>query len=196
MYLRLGVLINLVMSDGARTNHLKKSLKASLGRYQDFPCPGILFEDICPIFKDPKLFQMLLDALKDRVSQLPEKPTTIVGLDARGFLFGPSLALQLGISFVPVRKKGKLPGEVYEVTFEKEYGKDVFVIQKSAIDPGSRVIIVDDIIATGGSAAAAGKLVEMAGGRVVEFMFLMELLFLKGREKLNSPVFTLLDGQA
>lgn len=190
------MLTKAAMSQEAYMDDLKKSLKGALAQYKDFPRPGIVFEDICPIFKDPNLFQMLLDALKTHVSTLSQKPTAIIGLDARGFLFGPALALQLGVSFVPVRKKGKLPGEVYEVTFEKEYGSDVFVLQKSSIKPGDNVIVVDDIIATGGSASAAGKLVEMAGGKVIEFMFLMELLFLKGRDKLNAPVYTLLDGQA
>lgn len=119
----------------------------------------------------------------------------VVGLEARGFLFGPSLALRLGAGFVPVRKAGKLPGECVKVSYEKEYGQDWFEMQVGAIKAGQRVLIVDDIIATGGSAKAAGDLVNILGGTVVEYLFLMELDFLKGREKLAAPVFTLLNGQ-
>lgn len=119
----------------------------------------------------------------------------VVGLEARGFLFGPSLALRLGAGFVPVRKAGKLPGECVKVSYEKEYGQDWFEMQVGGIKAGQRVLIVDDIIATGGSAKAAGDLVNKLGGVVVEYLFILELDFLKGREKLGAPVFTLLNGQ-
>jgi len=118
-----------------------------------------------------------------------------VGLEARGFLFGPSLALKLGAGFVPVRKAGKLPGECVRVAYEKEYGTDWFEMQVGAIKPGQRVLVVDDIIATGGSAKAAGELVELSGGVLVEYVFILELEFLKGREALRAPVYTLLKGQ-
>ncbi|EEP77251.1 adenine phosphoribosyltransferase 1 [Uncinocarpus reesii 1704] len=123
------------------------------------------------------------------------KPDVIVGLDARGFLFGPSLALRLGASFVPVRKQGKLPGPVETQAYEKEYGTDYFQIQADAIKPGQKVIVVDDIIATGGSASAAGSLVQKLGGDLLGFVFMLELDFLKGREKLPAPVYTLLSSQ-
>lgn len=118
-----------------------------------------------------------------------------MGLEARGFLFGPSLALKLGAGFVPVRKAGKLPGECVRVAYEKEYGTDWFEMQVGAIKPGQRVLVVDDIIATGGSAKAAGELVELSGGVLVEYVFILELEFLKGREALRAPVYTLLKGQ-
>ncbi|GMM51494.1 adenine phosphoribosyltransferase [Starmerella bacillaris] len=172
---------------------VQKELKKVIAVYPDFPKKGILFEDILPIFQNPDVFRIMIDALKDHVK--PLAPTVIVGLDARGFLFGPTLALELGVSFVPVRKEGKLAGEVYRAVYQKEYGEDVFCLQKSAINKGDKVVIVDDIIATGGSAAAAGQLVTEAGGIVSEYVFLMELLFLNGREKLNAPVFTLMGGQ-
>lgn len=175
------------------SQEIKKELRAALSQYPDFPKPGILFEDIMPLFHQPALFRKLIHVLKEHVE--PLKPTVIIGLDARGFLFGPQLALELNIGFVPVRKASKLPGELYTVSFEKEYGSDVFALQKAAIKPSDRVVVVDDIIATGGSAAAAGQLVEQAGGKVIEYVFLMELLFLKGREKLNAPVYTLLADQ-
>lgn len=177
-------------------SEIQSVLKATLRQYKDFPTPGVLFEDIMPIFRSPKTFQMLIDALKIHIEASKEKPDVIVGLDARGFLFGPTLALQLGLPFVPVRKKGKLPGETYEARYIKEYGEDDFVMQKDAIAKGQKVIIVDDIIATGGSAAAAGSLVEQAGGITIEYVFLLELLFLKGREVLKAPIYTLLGDQA
>jgi adenine phosphoribosyltransferase len=174
---------------------IKKDLRSRLRQFADFPSKGILFEDIMPIFQDPKSFQNLIDGLKIHLQEANIKPDVIVGLDARGFLFGPTLALQLGAAFVPVRKKGKLPGETSQVVYEKEYGKDVFEMQTGSVKSGQTVVIVDDIIATGGSAMAAGQLVELQGAEVAEYLFLLELLFLKGRDKLNAPVFTLLDGQ-
>lgn len=171
----------------------KKEIRSVMKVYPDFPQKGIVFEDILPIFQNPTVFRLLIDVLKQHIA--PLKPTIIVGLDARGFLFGPTLALELGIGFVPVRKEGKMAGECYRAVYEKEYGKDVFNLQKSAISKDDAVVIVDDIIATGGSAGAAGELVESAGAKVLEFVFLMELLFLKGREKLNAPVWTLMGGQ-
>lgn len=124
-----------------------------------------------------------------------QKPDVIVGLEARGFLFGPSLALRLGAAFVPVRKEGKLPGPTETASYVKEYGEDFFQIQKDGVKPGQRVLIVDDIIATGGSAAAAGSLVRKLGGSLLGYVFILELDFLKGREKLDSPVYTLLATQ-
>lgn len=174
---------------------IQKLLRSKLRQFPDFPSKGILFEDILPIFQDPKSFQALLDGFKIALEQANIKPDVIVGLDARGFLFGPSLALQIGAAFVPVRKAGKLPGETLEATFQKEYGTDVFAIQADAIKPGQKVVIVDDIIATGGSAAAAGELVAKLGGSVEKYLFILELLFLKGRDKLNASVYTLLEGQ-
>ncbi|KAF2273067.1 adenine phosphoribosyltransferase [Westerdykella ornata] len=174
---------------------LKLKLKSALRQFPDFPSPGILFEDILPIFADPALHDALVRALELHVSQAYEKPDVIVGLEARGFLFGPSLALRLGVGFAPVRKKGKLPGPCETAGYQKEYGEDFFQIQADAIKPGQKVLIVDDIIATGGSAAAAGALVKKLGGQVLGYAFLLELDFLKGRAKLDARVDTLLTGQ-
>jgi adenine phosphoribosyltransferase len=174
---------------------LKVKLKAALRQFPDFPAPGILFEDILPIFADPTLHESLLRALELHVAQSAEKPDVVVGLDARGFLFGPSLALRLGAAFVPVRKQGKLPGPCETAEYMKEYGADFFQMQADAVKPGQKVLIVDDIIATGGSASAAGSLVEKLGGKVTEYVFILELDFLKGREKLGAPVYTLLASQ-
>lgn len=174
---------------------IQSSLRSKLRQYPDFPSKGVLFEDIMPIFRDPVAFQQLLDGFKLHIKQHNLKIDAIVGLDARGFIFGPALALQLGVAFVPVRKRGKLPGETVAVSYQKEYAADVFEMQSDAVSAGQHIIIVDDIIATGGSAAAAGELVTKLGGKVEEYWFLLELDFLKGRDKLNAPVFTLLQGQ-
>jgi adenine phosphoribosyltransferase len=120
----------------------------------------------------------------------------IVGLEARGFLFGPTLALRLGAGFAPVRKKGKLPGPTEVAAFEKEYGADHFEIQSDAIKKGQKVLVVDDIIATGGSAAAAGQLAQKLGGQLLGFVMILELDFLRGREKLPAPCYTLLSSQS
>ncbi|KAE9975856.1 adenine phosphoribosyltransferase [Venturia inaequalis] len=177
---------------------LKISLRNSLRQFPDFPSPGILFEDILPIFANPVLHESLQRALELHVKEAygeENKPDVIVGLDARGFLFGPTLALRLGAAFVPVRKRGKLPGPTETASFKKEYGEDFFQIQKDGIKAGQKVLIVDDIIATGGSAAAAESLVKKLGGSLLGFIFILELDFLKGRDTLSAPVFTLLTGQ-
>lgn len=121
-------------------------------QFPDFPSPGVLFEDILPIFADAELHEALIRALEIHITDTygsESKPDLIVGLDARGFLFGPSLALRLGAGFVPVRKQGKLPGPTETESFEKEYGRDYFQIQSDAIKKGQKVLVVDDIIATG-----------------------------------------------
>jgi adenine phosphoribosyltransferase len=138
----------------AELAHLKVRLREALRQFPDFPSPGILFEDILPIFVDPSLHEALLRALELQIlRQYGEstKPDVVVGLEARGFLFGPSLALRLGAAFVPVRKQGKLPGPTETASYKKEYGEDFFQMQKDAIKPGQKVLVVDDIIATGRS---------------------------------------------
>ncbi|KAL4897418.1 phosphoribosyltransferase-like protein [Aspergillus ambiguus] len=176
---------------------LKVRLRAALRQFPDFPSPGILFEDILPIFADPTLHEALLRCLELHIleSNANQKPDVIVGLEARGFLIGPSLALRLGASFVPVRKQGKLPGPCETQAYDKEYGQDFFQMQADSIKPGQKVIVVDDIIATGGSAYAAGQLINKMGGSLMGFVFMLELDFLKGRDKLPAPVYTLLTGQ-
>ncbi|KAI4622782.1 adenine phosphoribosyltransferase [Alternaria novae-zelandiae] len=186
-------------SAAAELARLKSTLKASLRQFKDFPEPGILFEDILPIFADPALHEGLLRGLELSIEKqfgaTGAKPDVVVGLDARGFLFGPSLALRLGASFVPVRKRGKLPGPCETAEYKKEYGSDFFQMQEGAVKSGQNVLIVDDIIATGGSAAAAGSLVKKLGGTIMGYLFILELDFLKGRDQLDAPVHTLLSGQ-
>ncbi|OAP59560.1 adenine phosphoribosyltransferase [Fonsecaea erecta] len=177
---------------------LKARIKAGLKTYPDFPKKGILFEDILPLFASHTLHEDLIRAFELQIVESlgPNNiPDVIVGLDARGFLFGPTLALRFGAGFVPVRKAGKLPGEIETAEYQKEYGTDTFAMQTSAIQPGQKVLVVDDLIATGGSAAAAGTLVEKCGGQLLGYIFIIELTFLNGRNKLNAPVFTLLESQ-
>lgn len=133
----------------AELARLKVKLQQALRQFPDFPSPGILFEDILPIFADPALHEALIRALELHVTHGAERPDVVVGLEARGFLFGPSLALRLGASFVPVRKKGKLPGPCETASYQKEYGEDFFQMQSDGVKRGQKVLIVDDIIATG-----------------------------------------------
>ncbi|KAJ5109770.1 adenine phosphoribosyltransferase 1 [Penicillium argentinense] len=185
-------------SSAAELASLKVRLRGALRQFPDFPSPGILFEDILPIFADPSLHEALIRSLELHILQSSggQKPDVIVGLEARGFLMGPSLALRLGAAFVPVRKQGKLPGPCETQAYEKEYGQDFFQMQAGSIKPGQKVVVVDDIIATGGSAWAGGELIKKMGGELLSFIFLLELEFLHGRDKLPAPVHTLLTGQA
>lgn len=130
---------------------LKVKLRAALRQFPDFPSPGILFEDILPIFANHSLHEALIRSLELHIAESynGQKPDVIVGLEARGFLIGPSLALRLGASFVPVRKKGKLPGPCETQGYDKEYGQDFFQMQSDSIKPGQKVLVIDDIIATG-----------------------------------------------
>ncbi|CAN8100951.1 unnamed protein product [Discula destructiva] len=187
-------------ASAAELARAKVTLEAALRRFPDFPIPGINFLDIMPWFLDPVLHETLLRSLQLQLQHFGAAdaavaPDVVVGLDARGFLFGPSLALRMGASFVAVRKKGKLPGPCVTAEYLKEYGADYFQLQEGSIKPGQKVLIVDDIIATGGSAAAAGDLVKQLGGSIVGYLFIVEIPFLKGRDKLDAdvPIVTLLD---
>jgi len=148
----------------------------------DFPKPGILFYDITTLLKDKSGFKRIIDAMSEKVSA--HKPDLILGIEARGFIFAPALAYNLGAGFVPVRKPKKLPAETERVTYDLEYGTDTLEIHKDAVKPGSRVVIADDLLATGGTAAAAVRLAEKLGGKVAGVTFVIELEFLKGRDRL------------
>ncbi|RKP31397.1 adenine phosphoribosyltransferase [Metschnikowia bicuspidata] len=178
------------MSD--KIQEIASELKLSLRQFENFPAEGILFEDFLPIFSKPELFRKLVEAFQLHLKG--SEVDYIVGLESRGFLFGPALALALNAGFIPVRKPGKLPGPTLKASFQKEYGSDLFEIQEGVIPDGAKVIVVDDILATGGSASAAGELVSKSKGKVVQYLFVMELDFLKGRDKLDASVFTLLSG--
>ncbi len=161
-----------------------KRVKAAIRDVPDFPKPGIIFKDITPVLSDPKLFKAVIDLFVKR--HKGKRITKIAAIDARGFLFGGAMAEKLGAGLVPIRKKGKLPYKTYEETYDLEYGTATISIHQDAFRKGERVVLVDDLLATGGTAAAAAKLIEKAGGKVVEIDFLVELGFLKGREKLKG----------
>ncbi|KAF7534596.1 hypothetical protein G7Z17_g13339 [Cylindrodendrum hubeiense] len=180
-------------SSSAELASAKISLRKSLRNFPDFPIPGIDFVDIMPLFADPVVHATLLDALELQIAEVfPTKPDVIVGLDARGFLFGPGLALRLGVPFAAVRKQGKLPGPCATAEYVKEYGKDFFQMQIDAVSEGQKVLVVDDIIATGGSAKAAADLVNQLKGEVVGYTFILEIPGLNGREKLGGVPTTIL----
>ncbi|MBI3693217.1 MAG: adenine phosphoribosyltransferase [Acidobacteria bacterium] len=168
-----------------------EELKKLIREVPDFPKPGILFYDITTVLKDPHGLHKLICDLAAHYED--QRPDVVVGIEARGFVFGPALAFRLGVGFVPVRKPKKLPAATASVTYDLEYGTDTLEIHKDAIQPGQKVLISDDLLATGGTAKATVKLVESLGGIVSGLAFVIELEFLHGREKLNGyEVFSLL----
>lgn len=162
-------------------------LYAAVRNIPDFPKPGILFKDITPILADGKLFKLAIDTFVQACGG--RKIDKIVGIDARGFVFGAAVAYELGVGFIPVRKKGKLPYKTASASYTLEYGEAVVEIHIDALQPGDQVVLVDDLLATGGTSAAAAMLIEKMGGHLLEAQFLVELEFLAGREKLSkTPV--------
>ena len=167
------------------------ALKALVRTVPDFPKPGILFYDITTLLKDRTGFAQLIDALA--AHYLERKIDLVLGIEARGFIFGPALAYRLNAGFVPVRKPRKLPAPVARVTYDLEYGSDTLEIHKDAIAPGQRVLLVDDLLATGGTMEATIKLVKELGGEIAGLAFAIELDFLKGRSRFaDQDVFSLL----
>lgn len=159
-------------------------LKALIREVPDFPKPGINFYDITTLLKHPEGFRRTIDALADEFRNT--KVDTVIGIEARGFIFAPALAYHMGAGFVPVRKPGKLPSECASVSYDLEYGQDALQIHRDAIGQGHRVIIADDLLATGGTARAVVDLVRELGGEVVGLVFVVELEFLPGRKKLEG----------
>ena len=171
------------LSAGAR------ELRSFVRDVPDFPKPGILFKDITPLLASPAAFAESLERMIEPFSDL----SAIVGIESRGFIFGAALAARLDVGFVPVRKPGKLPHETERVEYELEYGTDALEIHRDAVGPSDRVLIVDDVIATGGTAAATVELTRGCGAQVVGCAFLIELEFLRGRDKLGDvPVHSVL----
>jgi adenine phosphoribosyltransferase len=159
-------------------------LKRRIRDVKDFPTEGILFKDITTLLKDGPAFRYVIDAIASRYQQ--ERIDLVVGIESRGFIFGGALAHQLQAGFVPVRKLGKLPGKTIEVEYELEYGRDALAVHEDAIKAGQRVLAVDDLLATGGTMAATLRLIRQLGGSVVGVAFMIELAFLRGRDKLKD----------
>ena len=157
-------------------------LKSHIRDIPGFPSPGLLFKDITPLLADVEAFRATVDALAEEFAG--HQVDRVIGIEARGFILGAPVAYKLGAAFIPVRKPGKLPHDVEGFEYELEYGTDTLEVHRDALGAGHRVVIIDDVLATGGTAAAAAALVEKLGGDVVGFGFLMELAFLDGRSRL------------
>jgi len=178
--------------NASRLSPSASKLKAAVRDVPDFPKPGILFKDITPILADAELFHAAVDIFAER--HRGKGIRKVAAIDARGFLFGSALAYQLGAGVVPIRKKGKLPFKTLEATYDLEYGSATLTVHVDAFAPGEPVLLVDDLLATGGTAVASASLIERAGGKVAEIDFLIELGFLKGRAKLTRyPVFAVIE---
>jgi adenine phosphoribosyltransferase len=159
-------------------------LKRKIRDIKDFPTEGILFKDITTLLKDGPAFRYVIDAFVQQYQA--ERVDVVVGIESRGFIMGGAIAHQLKAGFVPVRKLGKLPGKTIEVEYELEYGRDALAVHEDAIRPGQRVLVVDDLLATGGTMAATLRLIRQLGGEVVGVAFMIELTFLHGRDKLKE----------
>ena len=164
-----------------------QELRQAIRNIPDFPKPGIQFKDITPVLADARLFAASINLLIDGFK--PGQVDSVVGIDARGFIFAAAAAVQLRAGFVPVRKKGKLPFETHEQTYDLEYGTNTIAIHTDAVKAGSRVLLIDDLLATGGTAEAAALLLQKVGAKILEAAFLIELKDLKGRERIkHCPV--------
>lgn len=167
-------------------------LKTFIRDIPDFPSPGILFRDITPLIGNTAAFEHALMRLADTIKDI--EFDKIAAIESRGFIFGAPLAKMLGKGFIPIRKKGKLPWQTISTTYDLEYGTNSLEIHKDALTKGEKILIVDDVLATGGTAGASARLIEMLGGEVVAFLFLIELTFLKGRGALDGhPIYRLIE---
>ncbi|XP_060767404.1 adenine phosphoribosyltransferase [Neoarius graeffei] len=179
------------MADGSRAHKLDL-VSQYIRTFPDFPTKGIMFKDICPLVKEPKALAAVIDLFEEQVRQNHPHTQLIVGLDARGFLFGPLLAQRLGIGFVLVRKKGKLPGPTVSVKYTLEYGTADVEIQVDAVEPGQKVLLIDDLLATGGTLHATCELMKKQNAQILGCLVVIELKDLRGAERLPAPVFSLL----
>ncbi|KAG5269962.1 hypothetical protein AALO_G00187090 [Alosa alosa] len=179
------------MADSTREEKLKR-INESIRAFPDFPTKGILFRDICPILKDPKSLTAVIDLFEEYVRQNHQDVELLVGLDARGFLFGPLLAQRLGIGFSLVRKRGKLPGPTVSVAYDLEYSKAEAEIQEDAVAPGQKVLVIDDLLATGGTLNAACALMKKQQANVMGCLVVIEIKDLHGADKIKPhSVFSL-----
>ncbi|MEO7129660.1 MAG: adenine phosphoribosyltransferase [Rhodoferax sp.] len=171
-------------------------LRAHIRTVPDWPAPGVQFRDITPLFQDPQVFRVLIEAFVQRYEKGTTRPNVVAGLDARGFILGSVVAYQLGVGFVPIRKKGKLPFTTIEETYELEYGSATVELHTDAVKAGDRVLLMDDLIATGGTMMAGKRLLEKLGASVIEGAAIVDLPELGGSDKLRAsglPLFTFLD---
>ena len=164
-----------------------ENLKKYINEIKDFPKEGVSFKDINPIYREPKRWNELMVPLQDLISVT--KPDYIAGIESRGFISASALAFKLQVGFIPIRKPNKLPGKVIGVNYKLEYGEDRLEIQQKSFEKDSKIIIIDDLLATGGTACAAGKLIREVGGNLIGYAFLVELTDLQGRKKLDSELF-------
>ena len=170
-------------------------LKSHIRTVPDWPAPGVQFRDITPLLQNPRVFRVLIDAFVHRYMDPALRPDIVAGLDARGFILGSVVAYELGLGFVPIRKKGKLPFTTVEETYELEYGSATVELHTDAIQPGQRVLLIDDLIATGGTMMAGKRLIERLGGTVCEGAAIVDLPELGGSQRLRAEglqLFTLL----
>ena len=171
-------------------------LRAHIRTVPNWPAPGVQFRDITPLLQDAKVFRILIDAFVHRYMDPAMRPDVVAGLDARGFILGAVVAYELNVGFVPIRKKGKLPFSTVEETYELEYGSATVELHTDAVKPGDRVLLIDDLIATGGTMMAGMKLLEKLGAQVIEGAAIVDLPELGGSDKLRAaglPLFTLID---
>ena len=161
-----------------------KELEKYVRTIPDFPAKGIMFRDITTVIQDPNGLKLAIDKMQELLKNV--EFDAIAGIESRGFIFGMPLAYNLGKAFIPIRKKGKLPAETISISYELEYGTATIEMHKDAVKPGQRIVVVDDLIATGGTVEASAKLIEEAGGIVEKMLFLIELSDLGGREKLSN----------
>ncbi len=181
-----------MMQDHSVTNYLRSHIRT----VPDWPSPGVQFRDITPLLQNPRVFRVLIDAFVHRYMEPSLRPDVVAGLDARGFILGSVIAYELAVGFVPIRKKGKLPFTTVEETYELEYGSATVELHTDAVKKGDRVLLVDDLIATGGTMMAGKKLLEKLGAQVVEGAAIVDLPELGGSARLRDaglPLFTLVD---
>jgi len=180
------------MQNTSVTDYLRDHIRT----VPDWPTPGVQFRDITPLLQDAKVFRVLIDAFVHRYMDATRRPDVVAGLDARGFILGAVVAYELNVGFVPIRKKGKLPFTTVEETYELEYGSATVELHTDAVKPGHQVLLIDDLIATGGTMMAGKKLLERLGAHVMEGAAIVDLPELGGSDKLRAtgmPLFTLLD---
>lgn len=168
------------------SSELQQALLSNLRDVKDFPIPGVVFKDFGPVWADPGLNRRLIEEVSQQIQSVGVLPDVVAGVESRGFMYGMAIAISLGIPFIPIRKSGKLPGKTYQLTYQLEYGEDALECQAGLIPENASVLVHDDVLATGGTACAAGELINLAGGTIWGFSFLLNLEKLAGRKRLGE----------